>query len=287
MSFQQAIKDHVAKVADARKSDLYLFCAPVTESRADKLIADFRDLPAKREKAGLVMVTMGGSADAAFQIARYLQRTYKEFTLYVFGNCKSAGTLVAVGASEIVMSDCGQLGPLDVQLSDTKELFGQTAALDISEGLTVLANTARAMFFKNFFELDPGKVINTKTAADIAIALTGKVIEPIASQIDPLLLGRVDRSIRIAEAYSKRLAPNFKNIKHLVSDYPAHEFVIDIEEAGEIFPKVRAPDADELALEAALRRFKCVPSQKDYCLMLSEPIKPAETQAQPAAPAVE
>jgi len=49
--------------------------------------------------------------------------------LYVFGYCKSAGTLVAVAADQIVMSEFGQFGPLDVQLSDKNEIFGQTAAL--------------------------------------------------------------------------------------------------------------------------------------------------------------
>ena len=33
-------------------------------------------------------------------------------------HCKSAGTLLALGADEIIMSNLSELGPLDIQLPD-------------------------------------------------------------------------------------------------------------------------------------------------------------------------
>ena len=37
--------------------------------------------------------------------------------------CKSAGTLLLIGATSLIISDRGELGPLDVQLSKPDEIF--------------------------------------------------------------------------------------------------------------------------------------------------------------------
>ena len=61
----------------------------------------------------LVLTTDGGDAHAAYIIARYLRRNYEKLTICVFGYCKSAGTLLALGAHELVIGERGELGPLD------------------------------------------------------------------------------------------------------------------------------------------------------------------------------
>lgn len=68
----------------------------------------------RRKNLLLIVVTEGGDADAAFRMARCLQSKYEKFTIFVSGYCKSAGTLLAIGAHELVFSDHGELGPLDV-----------------------------------------------------------------------------------------------------------------------------------------------------------------------------
>nr|WP_241877980.1 hypothetical protein [Psychrobacter sp. PraFG1]UNK04387.1 hypothetical protein MN210_08465 [Psychrobacter sp. PraFG1] len=56
----------------------------------------------------LVLSTYGGDPDAGFRIARCLQHYFEDgITLYVPHYCKSAGTLIAIGASELVLSDGG------------------------------------------------------------------------------------------------------------------------------------------------------------------------------------
>lgn len=78
-----------------------------------------------RKDTGILWLsTLGGLPDSAYTIARAFQRRYKHFKVLVTGFCKSSGTLVALGASELVMSDSGQLGPLDIQVMD-KEEFGE------------------------------------------------------------------------------------------------------------------------------------------------------------------
>ena len=50
------------------------------------------------------------------------QRSYKKFIVLVSGYCKSAGTLVACGAHELVFSDAGEIGPIDIQMEKKDDL---------------------------------------------------------------------------------------------------------------------------------------------------------------------
>jgi len=105
-----------------------------------------------------------------FIIARSLKRFYKRFTLHVFGCCKSAGTLVALGADEVVMSAHAELGPLDVQLLKEDELGQQSSGLDIFQALSIINAQAFRIFENNFLKIKQRSLgtITTKTAADIA-----------------------------------------------------------------------------------------------------------------------
>src|SRR5215831_15064339 len=132
----------VAKVSDSTESDLFLFSNSIYDDQADRFVNVVRHITQKRKNAGLILCTNGGSADAGYQMARCLKKNYSKLTLYVFGNCKSTGTLVAVGANEIVMSEFGQFGPLDVQLADKEEFYGQTPALDVSQSIATLSDSA-------------------------------------------------------------------------------------------------------------------------------------------------
>ena len=58
--------------------------------------------------------------------------------LYVSGYCKSAGTLVATGAHKLIMSDHGELGPLDVQMSKKDNFWKKESGLIVMNTLTAL-----------------------------------------------------------------------------------------------------------------------------------------------------
>ena len=60
----------------------------------------------------LILTTEGGDASAAFRMARCLQSCYGRFTVVIPGWCKSAGTLICVGAHNLLIGDLGELGPL-------------------------------------------------------------------------------------------------------------------------------------------------------------------------------
>jgi hypothetical protein len=272
MTELEEFKALVNGVADKADSDFLLFSNSIYDAQTDHFIKAVCDIKKKRSNVSLILCTNGGSADAGYRIARCLKKNYKKFLLYVFGNCKSAGTLIAVGANEIVMSHFGQFGPLDVQLADKDEFLGQTPALDVSQSITTLSESAYTCFMDQFLKLEPGRSISTKTAVEIGKSLTLGIIGPIASQIDPLLLGRVDRSMRIAEAYIKRLNSSFKdaNAKKLIGGYPSHDFVIDFDEAKEVFGNVREPTEEEMKVESYLRNWDKLPKQNNWVGVISD-----------------
>ena len=210
---------------------------------------------ARRERCVLALTTPGGDPDAAYLMARLLRKIYEHVTVCVFGYCKSAGTLLALGAHEIAMGSRGELGPLDVQVSEKDELAQFGSGLDIFASLHFLIETAFDSFERYLLAMvsRSGGQISTKTAAEIATNLAVGIVAPIASQIDPMKLGRHQRAMDVAAAYARRLGAPLDIIAKLTTDYPDHGFVIDGDEAKKLLPEfARDLTGNERQLEGAL-----------------------------------
>lgn len=235
------------------EADVYLYSGLIDSDGAVRFIEEV-EANKSRDNAALVLTSYGGTADGAYKIARHLNRRYKKFTLYVFGPCKSAATLVALAADEIVMSCAAEFGPLDVQLLKRDELIGRNSGLDIAEALKSVSEHAFSLFEKHFIETltRSGGAIGTKTASEIAEAIAIGLLSPITEQIDPLQIGEVRRAVRVAKDYATRLKADARVINRLVEGYPSHTFVIDFEEAQEIFNDVRLTDLLENRLGTSL-----------------------------------
>ena len=251
---KQLLANSIEEITSELEADIFLYSAAISDVNADKLINEIKQTSPKRNNVALIMTTYGGDPDAAFRIARYLNRKYKHFTLFVFGYCKSAGTLLALGADEIVISDFGELGPLDIQVTKDDD-FRSESGLDIQQALSVIGSQAFEMFESYLLDIISSSqaAITTKTAADIASSMAVELLSPISSQIDPLRVGEMNRLMNIALAYGQRLKPQgIEVIKNLIYNYPSHSFVIDFEEAEKLFDTVREPYEFELSLEEAI-----------------------------------
>lgn len=244
--------DAAYKLAEETKTDIFLYRADIDREPAQQFCCTVSKINPKRDKAALFLTTLGGDPDAAFLIARCLQRRYNKFSLFVCGPCKSAGTLIAIAACEIGMTDCGELGPLDIQLGKDDEIFKRSSGLDLSESIKYLRDLSWELFVYHFVKLKRGSSITTKTAAEIAQSLSLGVVNPIAEQIDPIRLGEVQRAMRIAKDYGVLLNPNFPSFDRLITHYPSHGFIIDREQAKGIFENVRPLNAAEFDLASKL-----------------------------------
>ena len=238
--------------------DLYCFSGLILRENVFKFIPILEKARQRsRSKASLVLTTHGGDANQAYRLARLFQESYggaAGFRLVVVGPCKSAGTLVSLGAAEIAMGPLGELGPLDVQLAKRDEIALHTSGLDTLGALATMQSEAFNTFERCMLTIveRSNRTVSTKTACDIAATIVSGLFQPIASQIDPHRLSTVNRMMAIAEEYAKRLGmQNLKErdtgrlLDRLVRGYPTHEFIIDRGEASDIFERVREPTAAE------------------------------------------
>jgi hypothetical protein len=67
-------------------------------------------------KLDLYLETPGGSGEAAEEIVNFLHDKFETVNFLIAGEAKSAGTLMAMSADEIYMTDSGSLGPIDAQV---------------------------------------------------------------------------------------------------------------------------------------------------------------------------
>jgi hypothetical protein len=215
----------------------------------------------RKQNAIVIPVTEGGSADTAYRMARYLQRAYAKGIVRAFvpSLCKSAGTLLVAGAHQLYMGDLGELGPLDIQLSKKDELWEFSSGLNVDAAILALQETADKMFFDYLHRIKQrNSSVTYRTAADISVELTSRLLSPIYAQIDPAEIGENSRSMDITKNYAKRLdevSKNFispKTMNFLVESYPDHGFVIDRTEAAEIFKIVKPATKEMGELEEAL-----------------------------------
>jgi hypothetical protein len=279
-------------VSDELDADVYVISGDLTRELVAELRQEYRQAR-NRTNAVLILTTRGGDPDAAYLITRFLQRHYDNLVLFVFGLCKSAGTLVALGAHEIVMTEAGELGPLDVQVHKDDEIMRRSSGLDVFQALALVAGQAYTVFEQTFLQVlgRSGGVITTKTAAEIATNLASQLLSPLSAQIDPVKLGEVQRAINIAEKYGERLGAGSETIGRLVHGYPSHGFVIDVEEACTLFRDVRRAAAVEEALaeflETRLLHFAgtgCIstPHEVGICVCLTQIAQdqPADTEGE-------
>jgi hypothetical protein len=251
-------KDVVAaEIAAKHECDVVFFNGGLERPCDDALIQECmnRGKNGRRKNALLIMVTYGGDPDAAYRIARCMQRSYERLSIFVAGPCKSAGTLLAIGAHELIISDHGELGPLDIQMAKKDEFFDRQSGLTVMTALQALEErayiAAETMLLK--IEAATAGVLSVQTATTLAAELVVGMYAPIASQIDPMHVGDASRQLLIAERYGQRLARQSGNLKpgallKMYTQFPSHGFVIDRDEAKEYFANVREPTKLELEL---------------------------------------
>lgn len=227
----------------------------------------------KKKTAILLLVTDGGSPDAAYKVTRYFQEKYDRFTVLVPGRCKSAGTLIAVGAQEIAFTPYGELGPLDIQLTKVDKFDQLQSGLTIQDSLTTLEGRALDSFYrivKEYMQANDG-LLSFPAASKAASDFVTQLYAPIFSRIDPEEVGARARSMRIAIDYGQRLAIKGQNLKPetlklLAEKYSSHSFVIDQSEAEQLFLRVRSATKDELEIVRLLgkhARYE-VPARSDF-----------------------
>lgn len=209
----------------------------------------------KRPNVLLLLVTPGGDPDAAYRIARCLQQNYERFVVFVPEFCKSAGTLLALGADEVIVGEHGEIGPLDLQYDKKDDLITSQSVFATSTVMTELQAQTIQTFEQVFLNLNfrSENRIALNTAMDVASKLATDLFAPLLAKLDPIDVGERARESAVAREYGRRLLEHSKNMEldkltTLIQGYPSHSFVIDRVEAKQLFTNCRDSTESESSL---------------------------------------
>lgn len=279
VAVSQKQQDAMRQIVDAYDADILILNAPIERHRDRRLINTCKKRKC-RPNLFMIVVTNGGDPDAAYRLARCVQNRYEKVIGCVSGYCKSAGTLLLLGAHELVFSEHGEMGPLDIQMAKKDELWESESGLTVTTALTALHENAQDAFDHFLLSLTQrsGGRITVRTASEIAAKLTQALYAPISEQIDTIHMGEIYRSMAIAREYGKRLMEKSRNFEsetlhELISNFPSHGFVIDGEEAGSMFKNVRPCTAFETALLDELGQAALTPMESPWVRFISDDIE--------------
>ena len=248
-------------------ADILAYFGRIGRPFDDQLIEICRSTDLRRNVI-FMLTTFGGDPNPGYRIARCLQQRYNtkakkedergEFALFINSSCFSTGTLIALGADKLIISDFGEMGPLDIQVVNPDEAEEFRSGLTQTTALESLQTHSQNLFNAHLKVLRENEEIRltTKTALRIASDITAQLLNPIYSQVDPMQLAEADMLLRISSEYGERLAnSNLKDgaLEKLIFAYPSHNFVIDRLEAMELFHRVESPNRELEPLGEYLR----------------------------------
>ena len=238
----------IEEVRNHYDADIY-FCSASISNDGFGILSGLVSENSEKPNVLLVLVTNGGLANSAYQIASFLQNQYEgKFILYCPSRCKSAGTLIALGANELVMDVFSELGPLDVQLFKQNEIALRKSGLLSRSSFDSLADAAFELYERLMINVTvrSGGNVSFKLASEVSASMASTMMAPIYAQINPDVAGSENRDLNVAFHYGCRLSGRSGNansaaVLRLVYDYPSHDFIIDMAEARELFHSVGFP----------------------------------------------
>lgn len=179
----------------------------------------------------------GGELNSCFNLARLLGLWLKSWQALVPYFATSGGTLLCLGAASIVMSQRGQLGPLDPH----ERFFGATrrSPLEALQALRELREFSLESI-ENIAEFLLEAKVPPERAFAAASETALRFTEPIIAKIEPGDIATFSLNCTMALEYCHRISspsdPARKAQREvdptgLVKFSPGHEFVIDFETA--------------------------------------------------------
>lgn len=188
----------------------------------------------------VILDTLGGDGRGAYRTALALRQKYEEFLVIVPRLAKSAGTILALGASDIVLGTHAELGPLDVQIYDDDRGSFHSALNEVqaverlySIALDALDQAVTMLMFKT--RSRPMKVLEP------AMSFVTDLTAPMMNSIDVVRYSERSRALKVGEDYAMRLLqPKYDAVvanafaRSLVNNYSDHGFPIDHAEIGRI-----------------------------------------------------
>lgn len=231
------------------------------------LVSDHLSRIGSTETLALFLYTPGGDTIAGWGLVNLVRQYCHELKVLVPFRALSCGTLVALGANEILMGRHGFLSPIDPSVSSP---FNPPAPGGDQPGrVSLLPVSVEDML--GFLELASKE---TGLKSDESMAM---VLNTLATKVHPLALGAVYRAREQSSSMAKRLIMSHSEdegradriVSKLTRDLPTHSYLIGREEAlSEIDLDIIEPTAKCEQLMWDLYK------EYQYWLKLTSPVSP-------------
>ena len=200
------------------------------------------DIIEKADKISLLLITNGGDTLTAWSLVNLIRSYCKYLEVIIPANCFSSGTLISLGANNLLMTKQATLGPIDPSTNGALNpvVPGTNQRVPVS---VEFVNAYIEMAKKEF------SIHDEKCMTDIFLKLS--------ELIHPLSLGQVYRSRQQIQMLAKKLmswqhfddAKERQIISFLCSESGSHDYAIRRKEAKESLGlNVESPDKDTYAL---------------------------------------
>lgn len=203
----------------------------------------------KQEALDLLLFTRGGDTEAPWRLVTLMREFCNRFAVLIPYRAHSAGTLLAMGADEIVMTSMGVLSPIDP--SRTHPLLPRREGAAEAEPISV-QDMRHAMAFIR----ETAKPSDLTTYSPEAMA---QIVTALFDKIHPLAIGAIEQSYALAKLIGSRCLGTHMSdeaginqiVNKLCDDYKSHAYPICRKEAREIGLKVvdAPPDVDHAMMD--------------------------------------
>lgn len=271
----------IQKIARLRESAVICYLTGDRENVNTRIAPDvlpvfYRHLEMieRRKRIDLFLYTRGGDILTPWRLVHLIREYADEFNVLVPFRAYSAGTLVCLGADEIVMGKMGELGPIDpsvVNAFNPQDPANPVARIPVNiEDVYSYLTLAR-------------EVAGLTSEAEL-----GKVFALLVERIHPLALGNVHRNYLLIRSLATRLLGLRKNhdaraevqrvVDHLTEKLYAHNHMISRREAAEEIGLPVAYPSRELE-KLIWDLYQCYAEE----LCLNEPFHPVQLLRGPRA----
>ena len=208
----------IREIEEKTNSYLIVFICrqSITQMVSYKLNKVLRKLPKDIEQLCMLIDSGGGDIDAASKIVKIIRSRCKKYITMVPYYAKSAATLLALGADEIIMCESGELGNLDPLVRDpVTGLF--VPASSIGEAIDFIQNIKDPL---------------------IKLSMTDKM--------PPLLIGAYNVARKVSKQYLEEIFEKYENknelIKIFTEKYISHGYPLTREYCKNLGLPITFPD---------------------------------------------
>lgn len=213
--------DKLEKLRDS-KVIVYFSYSPLDDQI---LVPLYRELVSigKTKNIDLFLYSHGGAVDTPYKVVMLIREFCEKFSVIVPFSAKSAASMIALGADEVVMGPISELGPIDplVKHPEYKDFWIPVQA------------------FRCCFEYIE-ELANKSSNPEV----TEIIIKALLNKLDPWLLGDYEKALKASKQYAESLLSKFmlRNDKArirevteaLTNSYYSHGYPICRQEAKDL-----------------------------------------------------